>query len=178
MHYSAAAVAYLTAVNKKCEGWLRRQHADLTPARRLSPFKYCSHLNSSSPLAVHQFIITHHLECQMSVIVNVNIDINLPYLAVLTASLKSVDPSFCLLSTWVPPSVQDTLNEAHKAELSAQAGLITTYLDIDSYNFHQRNTDSELLYLHARMHHAKAEVEVYELAIENVPASNFPDSGE
>ncbi|KAG1883727.1 hypothetical protein F4604DRAFT_1920231 [Suillus subluteus] len=112
----------------------------------------------------------------MSVIVNVSIVINLPYLAVLTASLKSIDPSFCLLSTWVPPSIQDTLNEACKAELSAQAGLMTTYLDIDGYNSHQRNTDLELLYLHARMRRAKAEVEVYELAIENAPASNFPDS--
>ncbi|KAG1886925.1 uncharacterized protein F5891DRAFT_988541 [Suillus fuscotomentosus] len=91
--------------------------------------------------------------------------------------LKSIDPSFCLLSTWVPPEVQDTLNEARKNELSAQAALMATYLDIDGYNSHQRNTDSELLYLRAKMHRAKAEVEVYELAIENAPASNSPDGG-
>ncbi|KAG0693762.1 hypothetical protein DFH29DRAFT_881208 [Suillus ampliporus] len=76
----------------------------------------------------------------------------MPCLAVLTVLLlKSIDPSFCLLNTWVPPGIQDTLNEACKAELSAQAGLMMM------------------------MHHAKAEVEVYELAIENVPASNFLD---
>lgn len=156
--YSAAAVAYLTAVKKKCEDWLRRQHAHLTPAKRLSSFKRHSHPNGSTFSAVHQFTFAHHLECQTSVIVN------------------SIDPSFCLLSTWVPPGVQDALNEARKAELSAQAGLMATYLDIDGYNSHQRNTDLELLYLRAKMHRAKAEVEVYELAIENAPASNSPDS--
>ncbi|KAG0694139.1 hypothetical protein DFH29DRAFT_1006596 [Suillus ampliporus] len=155
--YSAAAVAYLAAVKKKCEGWLRRQHADLAPAKRLSSFNRRSHPNGSTSSAVHQFTITHHLECRTLVIVN------------------SIDPSFCLLSTWVPPGVQDTLNEARKAELSAQAGLMTTYLDIDGYNSHQRNTDSELLYLCMRMYRAKAEVEVYELAIENAPSYNLPD---
>ncbi|KAG1724910.1 hypothetical protein EDB19DRAFT_1833982 [Suillus lakei] len=100
----------------------------------------------------------------------------MPCLAVLIVLLlKSIDPSFCLLSTWVPPGVQDTLNEARKAELSAQAGLMMMYLNIDGYNSHQCNTSSELLYLHARMHRAKAEVGVYELAIENAPASNFLD---
>jgi hypothetical protein len=51
------------------------------------------------------------------------------------------------------------------------------YLDIDGNNSYQCNTDSELLYLRVRMHHAKAEVEVHELAIENAPASNFLDNG-
>ncbi|KAG0694348.1 hypothetical protein DFH29DRAFT_880768 [Suillus ampliporus] len=74
-----------------------------------------------------------------------------------------------------PPWLQDTLNEACKAELSAQAGLMMMYLDTDGYNSHQRNTNSELLYLRVRMHHTKAEVEVYELAIENAPAFNFLD---
>lgn len=91
--------------------------------------------------------------------------------------LKPIDPSFCLSSTWVPFDVQDSLNKARKAESSTQAGLVATYLDIDGYNSHQRNTDSELLYLRAKMHRAKAEVEVYELAIENAFASNSPDSG-
>ncbi|KAG2738483.1 hypothetical protein P692DRAFT_20882652 [Suillus brevipes Sb2] len=156
--YSAAAVAYLAAVKKKCEGWLRRQRADLSPAQRRPPFNRRSHPNGSTSSAVHQFTITHHVERGTSVIVD------------------SIDPSFCLSSTWVPPGVQDALIEARKAELSAQAGLMTTYLDIDGYNSHQRNANSELLYLRARMHRAKAEVEVYELAIENAPTSNFPDS--
>jgi hypothetical protein len=54
---------------------------------------------------------------------------------------------------------------------------IMMYLDLEGYNSHQRNTNSELVYLRARMHRAKAEVEVYELAIENALASNFPDNG-
>ncbi|KAG1761719.1 hypothetical protein EDD22DRAFT_847604 [Suillus occidentalis] len=145
--YSAAAVAYLAAVKKKCEGWLRRQRADLSPAQRRPSFNCRSLPNGSTSSAVHQ----------LAVIVD------------------SIDPSFCLSSTWVPPGVQDALNEARKAELSAQAGLMTTYLDLDGYNSHQRNANSELLYLRARMDRAKAEVEVYELAIENAPASNFAD---
>lgn len=175
--YSAAAVAYLAAVKKKCEGWLRRQRADLSPSQKRPSFNCRSHPNGSTSSAVHQFTVTHHLECGTSVIVDVSTIIHTPFLVVLIVLLKSIDPSFCLSSTWVPPGVQDALNEARKAELSAQAGLMTTYLDIDGYNSHQRNANSELLYLRARMHRAKAEVEVYELAIENAPASNFPDSG-
>ncbi|KAG2053008.1 hypothetical protein BDR06DRAFT_1009119 [Suillus hirtellus] len=156
--YSAAAVSYLTAVTKKCEGWLRRQHAEFTPAKRNSLLKRHSHVSSSTSSTVHKFTITHHLECRTSVIVN------------------SIDPSFCLSSTWVPPDIQGALNEARKVELSVQAGLVAMYLDIDDYNSHQHNTNSELLYLQARMHRAKAEVEVYELAIENAHVSNSPDN--
>ncbi|KAG1879050.1 hypothetical protein F4604DRAFT_1923197 [Suillus subluteus] len=157
--YLAATVAYLTGVKKKCKGWLSRQNTDLTPTQRLSSFKCYSHPNSSTTLTIHPSAFAHHLECQTSVMVN------------------CIDSSFCLLSMWVPPGIQNALNEAHKAELSAQAVLMATYLDINGYNSHQCNTNSELLYLHAKMHHAKAEVEVYELAIENAPASNSPDIG-
>ncbi|KAG2088017.1 uncharacterized protein F5147DRAFT_658824 [Suillus discolor] len=156
--YSTAAVAYLTAVKKKCEGWLRTQHVDLTPAKRLPLFKCQLYPNALTSSVIHQFTVMH-LECRTLVIVN------------------PIDPSFCLLSTWVPPGIQDALNEARKAELCAQAGLMAMYLDIDGYNSHQCNTSSELLYLQARMNQAKAEVEVYELAIENAPASNFSDNG-
>ena len=116
--YSAATVAYLTTVKKKCKGWLRRQQADLTPVKRLSSFKCHLHPNGSTS-AVYQFTFVHHLECRTSVIVNVSTVINLLCLAVLTVSLKSIDPSFCLLSTWVPSGIQDALNEACKVELSA-----------------------------------------------------------
>jgi hypothetical protein len=174
--YSTAAIAYLTTVKQKCEGWLRRQHADLVPAERPSSFKRQSYPNGSTSSAIHHLSVTH-LECQTSVIVNVRTIIDILCLTVLTVSFKSTDPSFCLSSTWVPPGVQDALNDTRKLELSAQAGLMAMYLDIDGYNSHQRNADSELLYLWARMHHAKAEVALYELAIENAPASNFPDNG-
>ncbi|KAG1726035.1 hypothetical protein EDD22DRAFT_961516 [Suillus occidentalis] len=155
--YSAHAVAHMTAVKRKCKGWLNRQQGDFTPAKRHSSSKL--HLRSNdSASTVHHFNSAHRRECQSSVIVN------------------HIDPSFCLSSTWVPFDVQDSLNKARKAESSTQAGLVATYLDIDGYNSHQRNTDPELLYLRAKMHHAKAEVEVYELAIENAFASNSPDS--
>ncbi|KAG1783339.1 hypothetical protein EV702DRAFT_1041027 [Suillus placidus] len=168
MPYSTTAIAYLTTVKQKCKSWLRRQCAD-------SSFKRQLYLNDSTSSAMHQLTGTH-LECQTSVIVNVRTIIDILCLAVLTVSFKSTDPSFCLLSTWVPPDVQDALNDTRKSELSTQAGLMTMYLDIDGYNSHQCNIDSELLYLWARMHRAKAEVALYKLAIENAPASNFPDN--
>jgi hypothetical protein len=144
--HSAQVVAYLTAVKQKCEGWLKRQRTDLTPAKRNSSFKRRLHRNGSTSSTL-QFTVTHRLECQTSVIVNVSNVIVLLFLVVLTVSLKFIDPSFCLSSTWVPPGVQDALNEARKAELSAQAGLMAMYLDLEGYNSHQRNTNSELVYL-------------------------------
>jgi hypothetical protein len=53
---------------------------------------------------------------------------------------------------------------------------MATYVDMEGYHSHQRNPELELLHLHAKMCRAKAEVEVYELAIENAPASNSSDS--
>ncbi|KAG1772259.1 hypothetical protein EV702DRAFT_1048715 [Suillus placidus] len=97
-------------------------------------------------------------------------------LATLTLSLKSIDLSFRLLSTWVPPGIQEALDQACHSELHSQVGLMATYLDMEGYHSHQRNPELELLHLHANMCRAKAEVEVYELAIENAPASNSSDS--
>lgn len=57
-------------------------------------------------------------------------------------------------------------------ELNTQAELMVTYLDIERYHSHHRNVKSELLYLRAKMLRAKAEVEVFALAIENACASN------
>ncbi|KAG2114429.1 hypothetical protein DEU56DRAFT_761839 [Suillus clintonianus] len=54
-----------------------------------------------------------------------------------------------------------------KWKLSTEAGLMATYLDIERYYSHHRNAKSELLYLRAKMLRAKAEVEVFALAIEN-----------
>ncbi|KIK32969.1 hypothetical protein CY34DRAFT_110787, partial [Suillus luteus UH-Slu-Lm8-n1] len=89
---------------------------------------------------------------------------------------RSIDPSFHLLSTWVPPGVQEALDKACHSELRSQAGLMATYVDMEGYHSHQRNPELELLHLHVKMCCAKAEVEVYKLAIENAPASNSSDS--
>ncbi|KAG1894624.1 uncharacterized protein F5891DRAFT_984896 [Suillus fuscotomentosus] len=79
-------------------------------------------------------------------------------------------------TTWVTPCVQEAFNEAHKAELGTQAGLMATYLEIERYHSHHRNANLELLYLQAKMLRAKAEVDVFEQAIENACASNYTDS--
>ncbi|KIK44334.1 hypothetical protein CY34DRAFT_11105 [Suillus luteus UH-Slu-Lm8-n1] len=90
--------------------------------------------------------------------------------------VHSIGASFHLSSTWVPPGVQEALDKACHVELHSQAELVATYLDVEGYHSHQRNPELELHHLHVRMSHAKAEVEVYELAIENAPASCYSDS--
>lgn len=82
---------------------------------------------------------------------------------------------FHLCSTWGTLCVQEAFNEARKVE-NTQAGLMATYLDIECYHSHHHNADSELLCLWAKMLHAKAEVELFELALKNACASNYTDS--
>ncbi|KAG2105835.1 uncharacterized protein F5147DRAFT_654077 [Suillus discolor] len=137
----ARPMAYSAAAQQKCESWLRRQNTNFTSPNEL--FSIASDPPSNAS-AVDQ--LAHSPEQQTSVICN---------------------PSFHLCSTWVTLCVQEAFNEARKVELVAQAGLMTTYLDIEHYHSHHRDAHSELLYLRAKMLRAKAEVEVFELAIEN-----------
>ncbi|KAG0701243.1 hypothetical protein DFH29DRAFT_876057 [Suillus ampliporus] len=84
-----------------------------------------------------------------------------------TTVIVNCNLSFRLCSTWVTLCIQEAFDEAHKVELNTQAALMATYLDIERYHSHHHNAKSELLYLWAKMLRAKAEVEVFELAIEN-----------
>ncbi|KAG2746624.1 hypothetical protein P692DRAFT_20876026 [Suillus brevipes Sb2] len=143
---STSIGAYSAAVQHKCETWLREQNPDFMPPKRLFSDQ------DGYPDC------NTHLEQRMPVIVH------------------SIDSSFSLLSTWVPPGVQEAFDKACHSELRSQAGLMATYVDMEGYHSHQRNPELELLHLHAKMCRAKAEVEVYELAIENAPASNSSDS--
>ncbi|KAG2124458.1 hypothetical protein DEU56DRAFT_759708 [Suillus clintonianus] len=141
--HSAAAAAYSAAAQQKCESWLRRQHTDLTPSN-----KFFSIESDLPPNALAAGQLAHAPEQRTSVFVNCN-------------------PSFRLCSTWVTLCVHEAFDEARKVELSTEAGLMATYLDIERYYSHHRNAKSELLYLRAKMLRAKAEVEVFALAIEN-----------
>ncbi|KAG1806965.1 hypothetical protein EV424DRAFT_1544059 [Suillus variegatus] len=143
---STSIGAYSAAVQHKCETWLREQDPDFTPVRQLFSDKYG-----------YSNCITH-LEQRMPVIVH------------------SIDSSFHLSSTWVPPGVQEAFDKACHLELRSQTGLVATYLDMEGYHSHQRNPELELYHLHVKMCRAKAEVEVYELAIGNAPASDYSDS--
>ncbi|KAG2340112.1 hypothetical protein BDR05DRAFT_1002857 [Suillus weaverae] len=62
-------------------------------------------------------------------------------------SLKSNGPPFCLLSTWVTTGVQEAFDQAREAELTTQAKLMASYLDIDSYHTQHCNAQSELIFL-------------------------------
>ncbi|KAG2128746.1 hypothetical protein DEU56DRAFT_915419 [Suillus clintonianus] len=141
--HSAAAAAYSAAAQQKCESWLRRQHTDLTPSN-----EFFSIESDLPPNALAAGQLAHAPEQRTSVFVNCN-------------------PSFRLCSTWVTLCVHEAFDEARKVELSTEAGLMATYLDIERYYSHHRNAKSELLYLRAKMLRAKAEVEVFALAIEN-----------
>ncbi|KAG1840985.1 uncharacterized protein F5891DRAFT_987180 [Suillus fuscotomentosus] len=143
---STSIGAYSAAVQHKCETWLREQDPDFTPVRQLFSDKYG-----------YSNCITH-IEQRMPVIVH------------------SIDSSFHLSSTWVPPGVQEAFDKACHLELRSQTGLVATYLDMEGYHSHQRNPELELYHLHVKMCRAKAEVEVYELAIGNAPASDYSDS--
>ncbi|KAG1907210.1 uncharacterized protein F5891DRAFT_1181504 [Suillus fuscotomentosus] len=149
--YSPAALAYSATVRNKCETWLRRQNTDPI-------FESNSPLNSSTLSAVEQFTYTP-LEQQT------------------LFSVKFNGPPFCLLSTWITTGVQETFDEARKVELTTQARLMASYLDIDGYHTHHHNAQSELIFLQAKLCRAQAEAEACALAIENAPASNYSDSG-
>ncbi|KAG2740819.1 hypothetical protein P692DRAFT_20880610 [Suillus brevipes Sb2] len=90
--------------------------------------------------------------------------------------VHSIGTSFHLSSTWVPPGVQEALDKACHVDLHSQVELMATYLDVEGYQSHQRNPELELHHLHVKMSCTKAEVAVYELAIENAPASCYSDS--
>ncbi|KAG1869703.1 hypothetical protein C8R48DRAFT_771091 [Suillus tomentosus] len=149
--YSPAALAYSATVRNKCETWLRRQNTDPI-------FESNSPPNSSTLSAVEQFTYTP-------------LEQRTPF------SVKFNGPPFCLLSTWITTGVQEAFDEARKVELTTQARLMASYLDIDGYHTHHRNAQSELIFLRAKLCRAQAEAEACALAIENAPASNYSDSG-
>ncbi|KAG1892962.1 uncharacterized protein F5891DRAFT_986286 [Suillus fuscotomentosus] len=147
---------YSGAARIKCETWLRRQKTDPIPPKEITLIESSSPL-LGSPLTIGQFALVH-LEQRMLVTVNYD------------------DPLFSLQSTWVTMCLQEAFQEAHKVELSTQAGLMSMYLDLGGYHTHHRNAQSELFFLRAKMRRAQAEAAVYTLALENSPASTYSDS--
>ncbi|KAG1851135.1 hypothetical protein F4604DRAFT_1934145 [Suillus subluteus] len=142
-------VTYSAVVRNKCEAWLRRQNTGPIPPTEIAL------LESGSPSAGGKFDFSH-LEQRTLVTSN--------------------GPSFSLQSTWVTACVQDAFDEARKVELSTQAGLMASYLDVGGCHTHHRNAQSELTFLRSKMCCAKAEAEVYTLALENSPISTYSDS--
>ncbi|KAG1875743.1 hypothetical protein F4604DRAFT_1680629 [Suillus subluteus] len=147
---------WVISARNKCETWLRRQKADPIPPKEITSIESSSPL-FSSPSTVGQFALVH-LEERTLVTVNSN------------------DPLFSLQSTWVTMCLQEAFQEARKVELSTQAGLMSTYLDVGGYHTHHCSAQLELIFLGAKMRHAQAEAAVYALALENFPASTYSDS--
>ncbi|KAG0696656.1 hypothetical protein DFH29DRAFT_879221 [Suillus ampliporus] len=72
--------------------------------------------------------------------------------------------------------VQETFYDAFRAEQVCQAGLMTQLLFSNDHHAYPRNIGLELLVLQAKMHCAKAEVDLYTTAIENACECDFSDS--
>jgi hypothetical protein len=88
------------------------------------------------------------------------------YHTVLTVLVKCVGPLLPLLSAWVSLDVQETFYNAFCAEQVCQAGLMTQLLFTNGHHAYPRNIGLELLVLQAKMRRAKAEVDLYTVAIE------------
>jgi hypothetical protein len=97
------------------------------------------------------------------------------YHAILIVFGKRVGPSLPLLSAWVPRHVQDTFHDAFRAEQACQARLTPQFLSAYSHHTYpgQRNIGLELLVLQAKMRRAKAEVDLYTIAIEKACEHDF-----
>ncbi|KAG1852161.1 hypothetical protein F4604DRAFT_1933726 [Suillus subluteus] len=151
-------VTYSAVVRNKCEAWLRRQNTGPIPPTEIALFESGSPAPGTTNIGYRECKC-----CHLS-----------PWLFL--CSLKSNGPSFSLQSTWVTTCIQDAFDEARKVELSTQAGLMASYLDVGGCHTHHCNAQSELTFLRAKMCRAKAEAEVYTLALENSPISTYSDS--
>ncbi|KAG2102863.1 uncharacterized protein F5147DRAFT_654939 [Suillus discolor] len=85
------------------------------------------------------------------------------------ASISSncISPSLPLSSTWVTTYVQEAFYNAFQEELNMQAELMTMSLATRHNNTYLRNLGLDLLILQSKTHRAKAEIELYNVAIEN-----------
>ncbi|KAG1888385.1 hypothetical protein F4604DRAFT_1674732 [Suillus subluteus] len=81
--------------------------------------------------------------------------------------LMHISPSLPLLSTWVTVKIQDAFYNAFQTELRMQAELMTKSIATRHSNAYLRNLGLDLLILQAKMRCAKAEIQLYTLAIQN-----------
>ncbi|KAG1869093.1 hypothetical protein C8R48DRAFT_671109 [Suillus tomentosus] len=153
----AAPFACPTATQDKCEAWLKKPYIHPLPfvqplVTEKYPFLDRSTLTSPGS--------TTHKDTLASVISN------------------RVGPSLPLLSAWVTLDVQETFYDAFRAEQAYQAGLTPLFLFANGHHAYpsQRNIGLELLVLQAKMRRAKAEVDLYAMAIENACEHDFPVS--
>ncbi|KIK33619.1 hypothetical protein CY34DRAFT_110582 [Suillus luteus UH-Slu-Lm8-n1] len=89
--------------------------------------------------------------------------------------LMHISPSLPLLSTWVTIETQEAFYEAFRMELRMQVELMRKSVATRRSNAYLRNLGLDLLILQAKMRHAKAENQLYTLAIQNTSESSSSD---
>ena len=121
--------------------------------------------------SVPGFATTHEVK-RKSVILNVS-----SFMNILTCShshsLKCIGPLLPLLNSWVTVDVQEALYDALCTEQACQAGLTACSLTV---NIYQHNIELEMLILRAKMRRAKAEIELYMVALQNAREMDFSDN--
>ncbi|KAG2125335.1 hypothetical protein DEU56DRAFT_759365 [Suillus clintonianus] len=89
--------------------------------------------------------------------------------------LMRISPSLPLLSTWVTAEIQEAFYDAFRMELRMQAELMKKSVATRRSNAYLRNLGLDLLILQAKMRRAKAEIQLYTLAIQNTYESDTSD---
>ncbi|KAG1771812.1 hypothetical protein EDD22DRAFT_842623 [Suillus occidentalis] len=89
--------------------------------------------------------------------------------------LMRISPSLPLLSTWVTVETQEAFYEAFRMELRMQVELMRKSVATRRSNAYLRNLGLDLLILQAKMRRAKAENQLYTLAIQNTSESGSSD---
>ncbi|KAG1736825.1 hypothetical protein EDD22DRAFT_852209 [Suillus occidentalis] len=88
---------------------------------------------------------------------------------------KHSSPSLPLLSTWITVKIQEAFFNAFQMELHMQVELMRKFVAAKRSNAYLRNLGLDLLILQAKMRCAKAEIQLYMLAIQNTSESGSSD---
>ncbi|KAG1887689.1 hypothetical protein F4604DRAFT_1916501 [Suillus subluteus] len=94
----------------------------------------------------------------------------------ISAIFDRIGPSLPLLSTWITSDIQEAFYDAFRTELCMQAELMTKSIATRRSNAYLRNLGLDLLILQAKMRRAKAEMQIYMLAIQNTYVFEPSDS--
>ncbi|KAG1896387.1 uncharacterized protein F5891DRAFT_1193188 [Suillus fuscotomentosus] len=90
--------------------------------------------------------------------------------------LSCIGPSLPLLNMWVTVDIQEAFYDAFCTEQAYQAGLMARFVTVGGNYIYQRNIGLEVLILQAKMRRAKAEIELYTVAIQNAREFDFSDN--
>ncbi|KAG1847968.1 hypothetical protein C8R48DRAFT_677439 [Suillus tomentosus] len=147
-----------TATQEKCEAWLKRRYT--YPLQDAEPLMgNCSFMGgiacsvpgfSSAP----GFATMHEAKRKSDI-------------------SNCIGPLLPLVNSLVTVDVQQAFYDALCTEQACQAGLVARPLTV---NLYQRNIELEMLILRAKMRRAKAEIELYTVAIQNARELDFSDN--